>query len=71
MQKLATKIISKLSEELPKNAKVGKKYSKVVVDGETFKNLTLMDINPSQATMIFKGPKKHTFNYVEQEIVLS
>jgi hypothetical protein len=35
--KLADRLIQKVYENLPKNAKLGKKYNKVVVDGETFK----------------------------------
>ena len=69
--KISEKIINKFYENLPKNAEVGKVYSKVTVDGETFVKMRLVDINPNQATMVFRGPKrKHTFNYVEQEIIL-
>ena len=69
--KLAEKLLGKFYEGLPKNAEIGKIYNKILVDGETFNKMKLVDINPFKAEMIFKSPKsKHYFNYVEQEIVL-
>jgi hypothetical protein len=69
--KIAEKIINKFYENLPKNTELGKVYNKVIVDGETFRKMELISINPNQAKLVFKGPNsEHTFNYVEQEIVL-
>lgn len=73
MGKIAEKLFNALYEELPKNAKQGQKYKKVMVDGETFKDLTLANINPNKSELIFMSSKKdkHTFNYSEQEIKLT
>lgn len=70
--KLAEQLKYALIEGLPKGIKQGKKYRSVMVDGETFKDLTLDNINANKSELLFSGPKgeKHTFNYVEQEIKL-
>ena len=57
-------------EDIPKNAKVGKKYAKVLVDGETFRGLTL--INLTNDKLIFKSATEDEliFNPFEQKIIL-
>lgn len=70
--KLAEKLLVVLGEDLPSKAKIGTIYKKVTVDGEEFKDMELLNINTAKAELEFKGPKrKHYFNYVEQEVVLS
>lgn len=54
---------------LPKGAKVGKKYKKVLVDGETFKDMTLKGITNNELKFSSKDGE-HTFNFMEQEIIL-
>jgi hypothetical protein len=67
--KIAKDIIAQLNEGLPKDLKIGKVYKKIVVDGETFRDMELTDINPTKAEVKFKSKKdNHTFNYVEQEV---
>lgn len=67
--KLAEKIKAMLSEQLPKGLKIGDKYKEVIVDGETFKGLTLQNINSTKSELIFKkGSNTHTFNYTEQDV---
>lgn len=72
MIKLADQLKFALIENLPKGAKLGTKFKKVIVDGETFNNLTLDNINSNKSELIFSSDqnKKHTFNYSEQEIIL-
>lgn len=65
----AAKLTIALNENLPNDLKMGKKYKTITVDGETFKNMEVVTLNPSRAEIVFKSPEgKHTFNYVEQEI---
>ena len=70
--KIIGEIEQMLAEQfLPKSAKVGKTYKKVLVDGETFKDLKLDNINPNTSELFFSSKDgKHTFNYVEQEVIL-
>lgn len=57
---------------VPSNAKVGNKYKKVVVDGETFKDLFLIGITNTNLQFSRDGQKlHHSFNFTEQEIKLS
>lgn len=68
--KIIGEIEQMLAEQfLPKGIEIGQKYKKVLVDGETFKNLKLDNINPGTSELLFSSKDgKHTFNYVEQEI---
>ena len=49
---------------------VGTEYSKVVVDGEEFSNLTLVEITNHKWVFEDKSKKKHTFSPDEQKIEL-
>lgn len=65
----ATEIINliKMIESTPST---GKKYRKVIVDGETFTDLTLVKILPDE--WVFTSQEgKHVFNPQEQDIKLA
>lgn len=72
--KISERIIDKLG--LPKNARIGKVYNIVVVDGEKFKKLRLDNINVFSGEIIMTklGDSERTplvFNYMEQNVILN
>lgn len=65
-----------LSQELlvesgmPKGISIGKKYSLVLVDGESFKDLILTGVSNNVLKFRGKSGEKHTFNPFEQDVEL-